>query len=1015
MGSFAGSPPSSYLFRPTTRDIMKESLMKVASGLVLLLLLPMPALAQTGSISGVITDAETGSPLPGANVIIPALDIGAAADANGYYAIDEVPPGDYTLRVSFVGYQTAEIDVSVAPGEEVEQDITLQPDFAGLEAVVVTGIASQTAQANAAIDVGYIDVADITEENVYTSMADLFYGKVAGVTIQRTSGNIGGGFRFDIRGGGLSGGQPAIYIDGVRVQNEDVAGFGVGGQGLSTLSYLNPDDIKSIEVLKGPSAAALYGTSGSSGVVLITTKSGGGLNEPLSVQYTSTLGYNQQIEPYTEATSPTPEIANSFFRNGLINKQSISIAGNADLVNYYGSYTYRNEEGAIIKNQQTLNSFRANFEAIPTDNLIFSVNTGYSTNEIIRPQNDNNIYGIIGNTTLSLTPFLFVGGDTSAVTEIDNVSRITHFIGSVSVDYSPFENFNLRASIGYDGNELRNTETILFGAPFPTINNGSRGVLRRRNQQYTYDFSARYTYDITDEIQATTVAGFQALDATYRNVFIQKENFSTSLVTNVGAGSQLVQGDENFEDTREAGIFAQQDFSWRNGLFLTLGLRRDFATVLGAETATASIFYPQARLAFRLDQFGLAPEWADLLKLRVAYGATGSLPERLDAIPLLYEATASPYGAGAVLEFIGNPAIEPERVRELTAGIDANLFDRLDIGLTYYIQRSTGAPVDFFEAPSTGLTASAVPINIGESMAQGVEVSASFIAFRAEYNALTLSANYSYGTNEVLDLGGAQPIYGDFDLVVTKEGLPQYSFYAYQTEAEFNEAGEFVGIVPEEINEEGEAVRQFLGRVTPAHTGGLSVNLRFLDDFNFYALAQVAVGQHVWNGTRVFQVLYGADMERNIAAYRLGLAFGDVEDFEDANLGYLAQYEFGGLEPGTAAYREAAQTYASLYAGPIPGFGVSADGNFVEEASYLKLREVSLSYDLADVINTLGGIGGIDNARISLAARNILTLTGYSGVDPEVNYSGARGQTRGLDFLTLAPPQSITATLSFQF
>jgi TonB-dependent SusC/RagA subfamily outer membrane receptor len=980
---------------------------------VLLLSASPSAAAQTGgAVTGLVTDRQTGEPLAGASVRIEELARGAAADVDGRYTIADVPAGAYTLTASFIGFREAEVAVRVGNGETVVQDVALQPDLTGMGEVVVTGIASETSRARAEVAVSSLDVDDLTDKNTYGGLDELVSGKIAGVNLQKTSGSLGSGFRFDVRsGGGLSGnGQPVIYIDGVRVDNADVQGFYAGGQGVSTLANLNPEDIASVEVLKGPAGAALYGTSGSNGVVLITTKTGSRGGAPFSVRYKSVVGVNRQ-QAYDLQTSPTPELANSYFEPGLINQQSVSISGNVPVVSYYGSFDYRDEAGTLPYNQQTRNNFRGNFSVYPLDGLAATVTAGYSTNDVAIAQGDNNLFGIVSNTTLSNTPYQWA--DSVAITGIDNVRRINQFIGSADLSYKPAEGLELRASVGYQGDELRNDETITPDLGIATVENGFRGIFGRRNEQYTYDLNARYTYRLGGGLEATTLVGGQAFDRTLNTYTVTKEDFSTSLITNIGAGSEFTFADEEFFNAREAGLFAQQELNYQDRVFLTLGARQDFATAIGDEAA--SIFYPKASAAVRLDQFGAAPAFADLLKLRVAYGETGQLPDLLDGIPIRYLASPSPYGAGATPASIGNPEIEPERVREVEVGLDADLLGRLGLALTYYYQRASDSIIPFQNAPSTGLTATPVPFNVGEKRGQGVEAEANYTAFASRDYELRLGAIYSYQTNEVLDLAGAQPIFVGQNVVM--EGLPANAYFGYRTVAGFDADGVFTGPVPAAVDADGAPAREFLGNPIPTHSGSFSLNLRVLKDVRLYGLVDFTDGLSALSYTRQFQSFYNGIQERNEAGYLLGIGpFADLDDdqLRAENVGYLVGLEPGSLAPGTDAYREAAETYARTNAFVVSG--VDPVGNFVEDADYLKLREVSLSYDASALVNRFAlGREYVERASLAVTGRNLFTTTEFSGIDPEANWHGARGTQRRAHFATLPPPRTITGTLILEF
>ncbi len=997
------------------RSDLKNTSKYLGLWLVLMLLAPAPVLAQQGSLQGRVTDAETNDGLPGANVLLVDVQMGTATDLDGNYVIREVPPGTYTVRFSFVGYRTQEQQVTIGTSP-VELNVALQPDYTGLEEVVVTGIASSRSKATADVSVGRIDAEQLQELNAYQDVSQLLTGKVNGVSVQPASGNVAGGIRFVMRSStGLNGnGQPVIYVDGVRIDNAQVNGFGVGGQGVSMLANLNPEDIASIDILKGPAGAALYGTSGSNGVVLITTKRGqlaAGAAVPFSVNYKGVLGVNEQAEEYNPFNAANPDIANAFFREGLISQHSLSASGGSQTVRFFSSYDRRLEKGHLRNNKQDRQSFRANFEAFPSNKVTLRANAAYTLNEVNRPQNDNNIFGYLGNTLLSTTPFIFT--DSAAIEAIEDVQRITRFLGSVEAEYRPIDRLVLRASVGLDATDLRNDNSFPANFRYSGIISGERNIFNRRNEQYTYDFNARYSYAITPSFRATTIVGTQAFNQINRNSFFTKQNFSTELITNIGAGADFIDGDEGFLHTREAGIYGQQELNYQEKLFVTLGLRRDFASTVGDRAP--SIWYPKASLALRVDNLTELPRQISFLKLRAAYGETGQLPGLLDGSFLRWQAEPSGYGAGAVTSFIGNPAIEPERVREIEVGIESEFFNNVGLELTYYFQQAENSIIDFNNAPSTGLTASAVPFNVGESEGWGFEASLTAAPVRTRNFGVDFAVLWNYQKNEVKDLGGAQPIFDGFDLNVIKEGLPRDAFYTWSSRATFNEDGSYAGpeLTTTDEDGDGQPDRKFFGTPYPEHNGSFSLNVRFLKNFTVTALAEWFIGNEVFNNTRLFMRRFGALAERNIALVQVGL----VEDPCSVNLcdaGGNLRPEFRdrnvqALPVGSPEYREAAETVART---EFSVGGVDVDGNFIEDADFLKLREISIRYDFTDLLRKANLSRYVRSASFTLSARNLWMTTKYSGADPEVNFAGARSASRAQDFLTLPQPRVLYGTLT---
>ena len=967
------------------------------------LLTAAPALAQTGTLAGRIIDANNSTPLPSATVVVVGqTGVGAAADIDGNYEL-ELPAGTYDVTAAFIGYEPQTVEVVVLAGETTQQNFGLEADLTGLEEVVVTGALSERSLSRSEVAVSRIDAEALTDIQPYNDVNQLLNGKVAGVSVQPSSGNVGGGIRFNVRGGGgLNGsGQPLIYIDGIRVDNDQVVGYGVGGQGIGALSNISPDDIASIDVLKGPAAAALYGTDASNGVVLITTKKGqlgGGVDAPVPFQvtYSGVTGVNQQQFEYDRLTAgETFEDANNIFQDGGIEQHTFGVSGGSSAVRYFTQFDYRDEDGIVFGNFQKRRNLRANFEAFPTNNLQLTVNSAFNFNSIGAPQNDNNILGYLGNTLLF--PFSYAFTDSAAVRGIDTQYKTTQFLGSAEARYTPVDNLTLRAQIGLDAADLRQDQTFPANFQYSGVTNGERDIYTRENDQITFTTDATYRYSPTSDLNASTSVGIQGFDRRIRTFFFGIQDFATPLITDAGAGSEYQSAGEFFNNLRQIGIIANQSFDYADTFFGSFGFRNDYASTIGLEAP--SVFYPQARAAVRLDQFEAVPSFFSILKLRTAYGESGQLPGSFDGIPVLYQAEVGGNGAGAVPAQIGNANIEPEKVSELEAGLDIELANRVGIEFTYYNQSASESIFGRQLAPSTGLVASAVPFNVGEIDIQGLEFSVNATPVATRNFVLDLGVILSYQTNEVKSVGTDEAgdplpdLYDGFDVNVIKPGLPRAAFYVTPVNgALFNADGTYAGVdagVDEELYAEEiangtcsvEDNRCLFGTPYPEYNGSFTANITLFRDFTVYALADWATGLSVFNNTDLFRSDFGNYAQRN-----------DLADQLDE------------LEPGTPEYREAANAYARTSG--------TYDANFISEADYLKLREVTVRYDLGGLIGRAPGFDVVRTAAIAFSARNVFQTSEYTGLDPEVNFAGARSLSRGQDFLTLQNPRQYFLTLT---
>ncbi|MEJ2615599.1 MAG: TonB-dependent receptor, partial [Ignavibacteriaceae bacterium] len=812
----------------------------------------------------------------------------------------------------------------------------------------------------------------------YQTMSQMISGKLAGVQLKPSSGNVGGGFRFYMRsGGGINGDeQPVVYVDGIRVDNDGVDGL-QWYQDMSMLANLNPEDIESIDVLKGPAGAAMYGTSGSNGVVLIKTKTGSlasGAEGKLRVNYKYEYGNNTQSYKYSKNNFITADDANRIFGDGIIRHHNLSAAGGINFLKYFASIDNRFENGIINNNNMNRTSTRLNLEAFPSEKLNLKCKVGYTENKIQKPENDFSPSGILYNTLLAPQSYTYT--DSIAINDIKDKSNSNQFTGSANVMYQPFKNMEANLTIGIDASDWRQDYTLPSNHDYWGFTSGQRIIYQRSNKQVTYDFNLRYHYSVLSNLDITSIIGSQIFERRLNETFLASEDFLTNLTTSIQAGSDVVWHEETVSHLRSAGIFTEHSVNYLKQYFLTLALRKDYASSIGENSP--NIFYPKASFAIRLDKYNAFPELFDLMKIRFAYGESGVLPNPLDPIPLLWNAYSDSYGSGAVLTRVGNDKIEPERIKEYEIGFDAEIFGKYSLEFSYYKQFASNSIFDSRNAPSTGLTASLVPFNIGSLESWGLEALFRATPILEKNYRLDLSVIYNYQKNKVTDLGGAEPIISGSGVNVIKEGLAKHEFYTEKVLGpKFNENGEYIGA---ELTEE----KISFGNPIPDHTGSFSFNFTFLRNFNLYVLTEWAMNNKIWNGTQKHTNRRGGNPKYNELADKLGFWWLEEDNFED-------------LTPGSPEYIDAANQFVKiddLY-----------NGNFIEDADYFKLREISISYNLKEVLESFIFNKYLSDLIIGLSGRNLWTTTKYSGADVEVNFGGSRSLIRGSDLCTLQNPK----------
>lgn len=948
--------------------------------------------ADKGSVVGTIKDETTGDKLFGARVELREKGqttqkpkYGTMSTKDGSFIISNVKVGDYDFTINYVGYKQFKKSIQVKDGESVSifADLILDPVMT--DAIVITGIASRTQKSVSDVAVTRIEASKSLEGNNYQDISQLMTGKVPGVSINTTSGNVGGGVTFQVRGGGgLNGnGQPLVFVDGARVSIAQI-GTDISGQSGSSLMDINPEDIESVEVLKGPVGAAMYGTSGSNGVVLITTKKSNKLSDYFAVNYKLDLGWNEQSVEYDKGKILSADYANSIFQKGPVKEHNITFGGKSGMFGYYIGYSNRDEEGIVVNNKFTRESVRGNFEVFASDELTIKMSGNYVWSDNYRPINDNNVMGWLGNTILSPEPWGFT--DSLAITKIGNVIKNNRFIGSVEMKYQPnwLPGLYGRALIGYDGIDYRNDEFYPPGYQYPgNPGKGEKTIYIRNRRQMNVDYSLEYQYNIAEGFNASTIAGGQLFALKTTSSTFTMQQFANPKINNMASGLEYISADDDFSDYREAGIYLQQDLRIKDIYLVTLALRNEFSSVIGDEAP--SIFYPRISTSIRLDKFGWLPEDFNLVKFRAGYGQSGQLPGALAAQALRWGANQSGYGVGGVITSIGNTAIIPERIQEIEFGLDMEYKNKFGFEFTYFIDFAKESIINFPNAPSSGLTATSVPKNVGQINSWGIESMfyASPIVER-DYQ-LDLSLMFSYQDNEIKDLGGSQPILGSFGEIGNYEGYPRSAFYDYKViGALYDDQGNYIA---PKLSEETE----FIGTPLPKYNLSFNASFRFLKNFTLSCLLESALGQYVSNQTRSFQIQFGNDVEYNNLSTQL---FG-------------TETENPTLTPGTSEYNAAAEKFAKL----DPSYA----SNFIVPADWLRIREISLRVNLFDYVKDYVN-NYIKSFNFVASVRNLALWTEYDGLDPQVNFDGAATSvTKGVDFLTLQNARTFNFTFNIGF
>ena len=1023
-----------------------------------LLLLTYNLFAQDGVIQGTVQD-RSGEPLWGSNVYLLGTSLGASTDSAGFYRIENIPIDKYTLVCDYIGYRSGKRSIYISAfdtegdtqGDEsyldkmgVDQDdndsgidvlkgknlngvnFILEEDVFNSQEVVVTGVASERSVEVSEVAVTRLKPRKFNESTSYTDFGSLLMAKVSGLDIRKASGTVGGGFRFDMRaGGGLNGNeQPVVYIDGMRVVNDEIGGTGsnaltTGGQGISTLLDFNPDDIENIEILKGPAASTSYGTNGSNGIVFIETKKGKAGQDGPVFNYKFTSGRNSpQFE--VDQGFQNRDLFHSLLSDGAIRDNYFSMSGGDYTFRHFISLSQRHEEGMVMwkdKNYFDRNTLRANFDIIPQDNLTLSFNTSYSTIDATMPPSDNHIYSITYNTLVAYNPWQ--ESDSASISQLGINFKTKRLISSASIKYYPFSgidrfglnSFQLNAKLGFDDAERHNSNLFPAGYNYALFNTGTKALERSNERNTIFDLGAAHNFR-TGQMIATTSLSAQFFDRKWEGIEIARDSFGQNAVTDIGSGSNITLAGEWLGNSRDAGAIITQEMSFLDQHYLTLSYRTDYSSALGS--SSRSIGYPGMRFSTRLDKLNFIPYQFQMLKFRAAYGESGVLPAHTDGQNLLWSGSVGGSGSGAMISGVGNPDIEPERIKEFEWGLDMTWENLFSLELSSYQQWAENSVIYRPIAPSLGYGNLSKPDNIGSMEMEGFEALLRTSPIRKKDLSVNMSLSYSWNDNIVKKMG--DPVFDNYGLVTIREGYPKYSLWGQNVVGAVIDTFDLAllgmqGTVPFfdpvngfQLEEEG-----FLGRLVPEHTGNFSVNVDY-KIFDFFMLFErktgfsTAVGGMWWatgpnnNGHTgwlssmqklgldgLFAALnfIPAEMTRQVTPI--------VNDDEVVGtIDYDVYQATGGavvlpiaVQGREAEWEQATNEFAQAH----PAFS----SNYAEDGSYTRLREVSFGVNLDRYLPLLKLENAISGLRVFASASNVKLWRpkGTVGVDSELNMSGA--------------------------
>jgi TonB-dependent SusC/RagA subfamily outer membrane receptor len=993
---------------------MNNRLRLIAAGIMVLAMICLPAITMAqGSISGTVTEERNRQPLPGVNVVITDITRGAASDVEGNFRIDNVPAGTYTVEARFLGYRTERAEVTVASGQVVVVNFRMRESTIDMDQVVVTGPAGGVQRRAIGNTITSINAAETVQFTPVPSMQALINGRAPGVVIMPGTGMVGGGSKIRIRGSSsinLSN-DPLIYVDGVRVDNAQSTGPAVqafGSNVINRLNDFNPDDIESIEILKGAAAATLFGTDASNGVIQITTKRG--QTGAPQFSFTSRVGVNyfgnKEDRMYTNwwrfpdgrveslnLVTTERERGTPIFEPGMLQGYNLNISGGNELVRYYISTDIENENGVEPSNSMDRFGTRANLTIYPARGVDVTANIGYITARYNLGR-EAGTGGVTWGSFFS-SPNHAQGDDvrrgyrsftSERYYEFDDFQDLNRFTTSIQANYNPFDFWSNRITIGLDVVNEDN-RTILENSPVYQIQSptslGFIAIDTRDVTSTTVDYSGTLRFNLADNITSRTSYGFQYYKRHSGFVSALGEDFALPGLRSINAAARTQSG-ETYSQVVSLGMFIEEQIGLNDRMYFTLGVRADDNSSFGENFDI--VVYPKAAYTWLIsDEDFFDVPYVNSLRLRASYGQTGQAPGPFAKFRTYNPVTGINDAPALSPGLLGNDDLGPERTSEIDLGFEGSFFDdRVSLELSYYNASTTDAILFRDVAPSTGF-AGTQPINIGEIRNWGWEAILGLTPVRNED--FLWDVNFTFATNdsEVIDLDGEESIIVDNLFGVEhRVGGPVGAFYQ-------------VKLVSAELNPDGSTNNASLMCATP---GGGSAPC--FDGNNFVAE----------------RVLIGPGIPKYEGAISTSFTFRNMFRL-GATLDYkLGHYKFDNTNRVRGVFGIAREVVLPLESDPVDVVGLRGNYTYagsahINDASFARLRELSLTYFIPTSVTSQLGIR---RATFTLSARNVYTWTKYSGLDPENMFlGGGRGGFVQLDQNALPQLNQIVGTINIRF
>lgn len=1010
--------------------------------------LAAPLAAQgTGTVRGRVIDAASQRPIPDAQITITGTAVGAVTNANGDYVIAAAPAGARELVARKLSYARRVQSVTIEGGAEVRVDFAMSLSATQLDQVVVTGTGGSAERKTIGNAVTSLDVADLTTKNSILNVAEVLQSKTPGVSILPGSGAPGTGGEIRIRGASsLSGYKPVVFVDGVRYNIDDLGGFSATGGGTlglaqssqvtSALNNLNPNDIESIEVIKGPAAATLYGADAANGVIQIITKKGTRGQQQIQWSVRGERGVSQYNllpeENYTtcdaakqaatvSATDSRPlwpgcqgipvntiitdnplERDHSAIRDGQVARTSMNVRGGGDRYSFYIAGDRDTELGVFYNSDNSRTSVRSNMAFTPNEKADFTINVNWNTTRTRLPIQDESANGLLLSARRGLPGRRSFFTDTAAVgwrtitpasaNRYQNYTIPERLTLGGTLNYNPFSWLQNRVTIGFD-NTITQAQVLFLPGDIDVSQDpdaASGANLRRTpvRKVLTLDYAGTLKWNPFSSVQTTTRFGTQVIGDRASMLGATGIGIGAPDVTLVGSLTRTT-GAESFSENNSVGYFVQEQVGWNDRLYLTAAVRADDHSSFG--TNFDLIVFPKFSVSYVLSDEPAAKDFLNAmhvssLKLRSAWGQAGKAPTAYSA-PQTYTVDRVTVGQNTSTALrtsaYGNPDLKPERGEELEMGFDLGVLnERAGAEFTFY-NKTTSDMLQSISVPaSTGFISSRLT-NLGSVNNKGVEVAlfATPVLRRSISwdTRVSLSANKNrlLGFNvlgKTLDTPSGQP-YGSVQQ--HREGYPLGAYWVTPP-LRASDGSALLTSAGAAQFPAGDTARRYVGPAVPTREVSFSNNITLWGNLRLYGLLDFKGGFYNYNYQERNRCQSNDNCWRvNNPAARFPKTAADTVLFKEL-----------------AVYRNA-----------------SVSPEWIEKADFVKLRELSATFD---VPRRFLQRTGAQAASITVSGRNLGIWSDYEGVDPEVNSYGGRNFVR-VDAYAIPQTRRYTVAFNLQY